>query len=326
MAHEIGHVKRHHLLFYLIFFSGYLLLSFATFDLVIFSILYSKPIYQFISSGQFNQVTVTSVLTSLVMILIFLLYFRFIFGYFMRNFERQADIFAYTLLDNARPLISTFEKIAYSSGQSPDKPNWHHFSISERIGYLEKCETDKSWIRRHDRKIRRSIFAFLVGIVIVGGIGYHLNFGESGKKLNTHFLEKIIRRELQKTPDNAQLLSMLGDLCFNRKDYEEAVSAYMEAIDLEPSNARVLNNLAWLYATCEDGRFRDPQTAVTLAERAVRIAPSPHILDTLAESYYAAERYEEAIRVELRTLELDPKNSSYYVRQLKKFRKAAGME
>jgi len=58
IAHEIGHVKRKHLLFYLFFFVGYLLLSFATFDLVIFSVIYTKPLYQFIDSDHFSQTKV----------------------------------------------------------------------------------------------------------------------------------------------------------------------------------------------------------------------------------------------------------------------------
>ena len=114
----------------------------------------------------------------------------------MRNFERQADTYVYALFDSAKPLISTLEKIAATSGQSADKPNWHHFSISERINFLEKCETDMSWKMRHDRKITKSISAYMVGMLIVGGIGYHLNFGETGKRLNTHFFEKIIQMEV----------------------------------------------------------------------------------------------------------------------------------
>jgi len=322
IAHEIGHIKRKHLLFYLVFFVGYLLLSFAIFDLVIFSIIYAKPIYQFIDSDHFNQTTITSLMFSFVIILIFLLYFRFIFGYFMRNFERQADIYVYALFDSAKPLISTLEKIAFTSGQPPDKPNWHHFSINERIGYLKKCETDKTWIARHDRKIRKSIFAYLVGIVLIGSVGYHLNFGEAGKKLNTHFLETIIQRELGKEPENAHLYSILGDLYYRSRNYEGTVKAYERAITLEPHNHRVLNNLAWLYATCDVERFRDPKRAVELAKTAALILEAPHILDTLAESYYAIGKYKEAITAEQRALDMDKKNSSYYRKQLEKFKEA----
>ena len=324
IAHEIGHVKRKHLLFYLVFFIGYLLLSYATFDLIIYSIIYAEPIYRFIGSVGFNQAAVTSAMFSLAIILIFLVYFRYIFGYFMRNFERQADIYVYALFDSAKPLISTLEKIAVTSGQPPDKPNWHHFSITERKDYLEKCEKDKTWINRHERKMRKSIAIYLVGIILIGGVAYNLNFGETGKKLNKHLFEKILLRELQKTPDNSNLLTTLGDLYYSINDYKKTIDAYQKSIKFKPDNPRALNNLAWLYATCDDIRFRDPKKAIELAQRAAELQKAPHILDTLAESYYINGKYEEAVYAEKLALELVKKNRLYYEKQLKKFRKAAG--
>ncbi|MFY9942372.1 MAG: M48 family metalloprotease [Desulfobacterales bacterium] len=319
VAHEIGHVKRRHLLFYLFFFTGYLLLSFATFDLIVYTLLYSRPLHGLIGALGFNQATVTSVIFSLVMIALFLFYFRFIFGFFMRNFERQADCFVYSLFNSAAPLISTLQKIAQSSGQPPEKPNWHHFSISQRIDYLTRCEADRSWITRQDRKIRKSIGVYLVGILLVGAIGYHLNFGETGRRLNAHFMENIILGELEKTPENPVLHSMLGDLYYAAKKYPETIRAYTAALRLNPEDAQVLNNLAWLYATCEDPALQDPERALALAQAAVRLDPSAHVLDTLAESYFLTGRLEEAVATAARALALARSNRSYYEDQLRKF-------
>jgi Zn-dependent protease with chaperone function len=321
VAHEIGHVKRRHLLFYLFFFTGYLLLSFATFDLIVYTLLYSRPLYGLITSLGLNQATVTSVIFSLVMIALFLFYFRFIFGFFMRNFERQADCFVYSLFNSAAPLISTLQKIAQTSGQPPEKPNWHHFSISQRIDYLKRCEADKSWIARQDRKIRKSIGVYLASILLVGAVGYHLNFGETGRRLNAHFMENIILGELEKTPENPALYSMLGDLYYAAKKYPETIQAYTAALRLNPEDAQVLNNLAWLYATCEDSALRDPERALALAQAAVRLDPTAHVLDTLAESYFLTGRLEEAVTAAARALALASSNRSYYEDQLRKFRR-----
>lgn len=136
IAHEIGHIKRKHLLFYLLFFVGYMVFSYATFDLIIFMVIYFQPLYGFIGRTGMDQTTFLSVAISGIMIITFLVYFRYIFGYFMRNFERQADTYVYRLFDSAQPLISTFEKISATSRQAPDKPNWHHFSIFQRVEYL----------------------------------------------------------------------------------------------------------------------------------------------------------------------------------------------
>jgi Zn-dependent protease with chaperone function len=326
IAHEIGHVKRKHLVFYLLFFVGYMLLSYVTFDLILFGIIYAEPVYWLINKTGLDQSTIFSTLFSVIIILIFLIYFRFIFGFFMRNFERQADIFVYTLFDSAKPLISTLEKIVTTSGQSPDRPNWHHFSISERIDYLTKCESSTKWIRRHDQKVKKSIGVYLAGMLLVGLVGYQLNLGDIGDKLNHQFLEKVIIRELQKSPDNPNLYRLLGDLYFNRNNYEGVRDAYEKSLELRLQDPHVLNNLAWFYATCEDQSLRDPKRALMLAKLAVELEPSSHALDTLAESYYVNGMIPEAIEAGERALKLTKENHSYYKDQLKKFKQPAASQ
>jgi len=323
IAHEIGHIKKKHLIFYLVFFVGYMLISFATFDLLVYFIIFTEPIYSFINHTSLDQTAVTSSIFSFTIIIFFLIYFRFIFGYFMRNFERQADTYVYALFDNALPLISCFEKIAATSGEPYDKPNWHHFSIKKRIDFLRKCETDRTWITRHDNKIKKSIAVYMAGILLIGGVGYNLNFGEAGKKLNKHFFEKIIQRELDSAPDNPNLYSTLGDLYFSEKKFAETIKAYEQSLILEPNNPHVLNNLAWIHSTCEVKRFRDPEKALYLAEKAAGLEESPYILDTLAECYYANSRFKEAVESEIKALGLTVKNRSYYEKQLIRFMEAA---
>ncbi len=323
IAHEIGHIKRKHLHFYLVFFIGYIFLSYTSFDLLVYFIIYTDPVYRLISSAGINHDTIISAVFSLIIIIIFFIYFRYIFGYFMRNFERQADTYVYALFPSAKPLISTFKKIAATTGQPPDKPNWHHFSIKERIEYLNLCEEDKTYIIRQDRKIKKSIAVYLAAIVIIGGIGYNLNYGETGKKLSKHFIEKILLREINKTPDNPYLYSNLGDLYYNINDYTETIRAYEKSIELKPDNPHVLNNLAWLYATCDDENLRNPERALDLALKAADLEESPHILDTLAECYYINGQLEKAVSTESYALRIAKKQRSYYENQLKKFMTAA---
>jgi len=323
IAHEIGHIKKKHLHFYLVFFIGYIFLAYTSFDLLVYFIIYTDPVYRLISSSGINHDTIISAVFSLIIIIIFFIYFRYIFGYFMRNFERQADTYVYALFPSAKPLISTFKKIAATTGQSPDKPNWHHFSIKERIEYLNLCEQDKIYIIRQDRKIKKSIAVYLAAIVIIGGIGYNLNYGETGKKLSKHFIEKILLREINKTPDNPYLYRDLGDLYYNINNYTETIRAYEKSIDLKPDNPHVLNNLAWLYATCDDKNLRNPERALNLALKAADLEESPHILDTLAECYYINGRLEEAVSTESYALRIAKKERSYFENQLKKFMTAA---
>jgi len=323
IAHEIGHIKKKHLHFYLVFFIGYIFLAYTSFDLLVYFIIYTDPVYRLISSSGINHDTIISAVFSLIIIIIFFIYFRYIFGYFMRNFERQADTYVYALFPSAKPLISTFKKIAATTGQPPDKPNWHHFSIKERIEYLNLCEQDKIYIIRQDRKIKKSIAVYLAAIVIIGGIGYNLNYGETGKKLSKHFIEKILLREINKTPDNPYLYRDLGDLYYNINNYTETIRAYEKSIDLKPDNPHVLNNLAWLYATCDDKNLRNPERALNLALKAADLEESPHILDTLAECYYINGQLEKAVSTESYALRIAKKKRSYFENQLKKFMTAA---
>lgn len=327
MAHEIGHVKQKHLLFYLVFFAGYLIVSFAVLDLVLFATLYVQILAGVSGRGDPAGPTLVSIAFSIAMISVFLVYFRFVFGYFMRNFERQADIYVYRLTDSAAALISTFYKIAASSGQSPERPNWHHFSISERIAYLRKCEADPAWIRSHNRKVRASIAVYVVGMLLALWIGYSLHYGTAGQAVSGRIAQRLIAQQIERSPDNPELRVMLGDLFYSRNDPESAETAYRQALALDPDNVRALNNLAWLYATAprQSPLFR-PEKAMELAKRAARQSQQPHVLDTLAECYFVNGRYEKAVEIGKRALSASSGDRAYYREQLEKFQKASSFD
>jgi len=325
IAHEIGHVKKRHLLFYLLFFVGYMIISFSFMDLIVYAMIYLDPLVKTFNRMGFNPVTVTSILFTLVIISTFLVYFRFIFGFFMRNFERQADAYVYTIFGTGVSLISTLRKISITGRQSPDKPNWHHFSITERINFLKDCEEDRTHIRMQNKKIRKSIVIYLAGLILIGSIGYQLNYGEAGTVLNTHFFEKVIIKELEKRPGNADLYTLMGDLYFSKKNYSDAALQYEKAIELAMRHSRALNNLAWLYATCEDVFFRNPERALALAKRAVAIDRQAHIMDTLAESFFINGDSEAALATEKEALAMAEKDRSYYQQQILKFEQALNM-
>ncbi len=114
---------------------------------------------------------------------------------------------------------------------------------------------------------------------------------------------------------------------YNRvKDYGRAIEQYQAAITNDPSNASAWNNLAWIYATAENLKYRDPAKALTNAERATQLEPQVGFIhDTYAEALYANGRYAEAVRVQQETLKMlrptdDPKD---YLARLEKYKAAA---
>lgn len=319
IAHEIGHVKHRHLWYYLVCFLLFLVFLYAIFDPLFYLLFYSTPVFWLTDAFGFSEASVHATLSGVTIIGLFLIYFLFIFGYFMRNCERQADTHVFRLIGTANALISTFAKIAALSRQAEDKPNWHHFSIRQRLDYLRKCEGNRSWIQRHDRKLTRIIAVYFFILIVLSVAGFRLNSGETGEALQRHFSEKQVLWKIDSLPEEIDRYSILGDFYYSRKDYEKTIEAYKRSIAKAPGKPQSLNNLAWLYATCEEPGFRDPAAALTLARKAIALQEAPHILDTLAESYFINGNYEEAIATGTQALGLAEKNRDYYREQLEKF-------
>jgi len=321
IAHEISHIKYRHLMYYLLFFIGYFMLAYALVDAMLLALIYTAPVDLFSRPNGTPPTALISVAVSALTILLFVCYFRFVFGYFMRNFERQADLGVYSLFPNGRALISTLQKIAHISGVSADKPNWHHFSIRQRIDYIRQCEADPGAIARHHRKINRAMALFVLALIAMATLGYQLHFGPAGKRLDNYVLEKVITRQMQSDPDNSDLYTALADIHFNRKHYRAAIDAYGRAIAIDNRNATALNNLAWLLATCADASYRNPPRALELARQAAQIDDAVHILDTLAEALFINRHIAEAIAVETRAWQAaPPAEKAYFRKQIERFR------
>jgi serine/threonine-protein kinase len=137
--------------------------------------------------------------------------------------------------------------------------------------------------------------------------------------------QQAFESALGKNPTTAEGQRLLADLYAEQKLHSEAIQHYKEALQIEPNSAESHNNLAWLYATCEDPKWRDPHAALEHAGRAVELTKwkEPEFIDTLAEANYASGSYQEAVRVQLIALHLDPQNSELQ-EHMDRYRKAAG--
>ncbi len=124
-------------------------------------------------------------------------------------------------------------------------------------------------------------------------------------------------------PDNASAYYNRG-VCYTlTRVYKRAIDDYKTAIELAPEEAQAYNNLAWIYATVQDSSFRNPEQAIQYAGRAVELSRERNasFMDTLAESYYAAGRYAEAVEWGEKALSLEP-DSETLKNHLKRFRNA----
>jgi Zn-dependent protease with chaperone function len=359
IAHEIGHVKRSHLLYYMLFFIGFLLVWY-----MIFSFRYAMMdiIFQLSETLSMPPHVVQNIILAVFLIVSAVLYFRYVFGYFMRNFERQADIFVFQLFTTAIPLIATFDKIVLSSGQPADKPNWHHFSIQERVDYLRQCETSPAWIARHNRKVRKSMLIYIAAALLLGSGLYYFDANSLASQTQTvdfKYLELYLNHKQSPSAKDAPYHFLLGDYYLIEKNYAKAAahyelglslepdspmkekvlsrlgSAYFEshnmrrayeiwerALALAPDDPEALNNLAWLLASVREPDLRDPKRALELVQKAITTGKFAHIMDTYAMALFVNGRIEEAIKAEEKALEMTDSDKKTFRKQLAKFKAA----
>lgn len=103
-------------------------------------------------------------------------------------------------------------------------------------------------------------------------------------------------------------------LCSMKTDnYAGALSDYQSALNLKYDDANVHNNLAWLYATATDEKFRDTIKALEHAGKAAALSQEKNaeILDTLARVYFINGKVSEAITTQKKALALEPDNLKF---------------
>jgi STE24 endopeptidase len=132
-AHEIGHIKKKHafLLFLLLFNLPLFLISSFFFFLLGGS--YVHPEFLKII-GDTKSWLGDGIIGGFLIIASFV-YIRYIFAYFLRQFEREADLYSLRMLSTPYPIIKALLKIGKETGQLYQK-SWHHYGILERVNFL----------------------------------------------------------------------------------------------------------------------------------------------------------------------------------------------
>jgi tetratricopeptide (TPR) repeat protein len=120
-----------------------------------------------------------------------------------------------------------------------------------------------------------------------------LTLGPQGKHAEA---VAAFRKSLELDSKNDVAHYSLGlDLSFTGQ-LDEAVSASRKAVEMSPENPMYLNHLAWMLATVVEPKDRDPQQAVELAKKAVKVAPQvANFWDSLGVAEYRAGNWQPAI-------------------------------
>jgi Zn-dependent protease with chaperone function len=321
MLHEIGHVQKYHMLFYLVFFAGFIACNFVLFEPIMLLLYIIEPVYDLFALVGVEKNVVHPILISFTLIGFFVLYFRFMFGFFMRNFERQADLHVYRFTKDASPLISTFYKIAAFSRQSIDTPNWHHYSIGQRVRFLERCQHTPSLIQAHHLRVKKMIVGYFILVMILFSFGYSINFGMAREPFDNFIAENIFFQKLGIDQKDSDLYAAVGDYYFNKKNYEKAIESYGNVLRADPVNVHALNNLSWLFATCPDKEYRNKKKALENAARALEQKREAFVLDTYAEALFVNNDVLAAVTAAKEALSISKDKKEYYKSQLYRFEK-----
>ena len=314
LAHEMGHAKYRHLLVYVFFIFGFLIIWYGFFYSEFYLLLKAYIIEKF--SIELSQQTALYLIDIPSILIPIILYFRFVMGFFMRQFERQADLYSATTMGHPRYTISSLEKIALLSGKIRELPSWHHFSIKERVDYLWRTLKDPGLPRKHNRFVVKFFCIYLVCMI---GLGYLFNFSQAKQNLTYRIYEKVLNQQIIKDPDRIPVYKDLARIYHQREKFGKAIEAYEKIIALDPAQAVALNNLAWLLVTISDESLRDQERALRLAKRAVALDRSPIYLDTLAEAYHVNGYTHEALKAIDEAIAIANENQKYYQDQRKKF-------
>lgn len=164
LAHELGHIKNRHAFWLLLLLINLPVMLNSLFLLIIFlSSLLGYNIILFL----YNLDRVyKELLFFIYIILVSYVYLRYIFGYFLRQFEREADFYSLMVIEDPRPLISALLKIGEVTGQLYKK-SWHHYGLAERIEFLEKASRQTLLFKSHYQRVRILIlFLILINLSI----------------------------------------------------------------------------------------------------------------------------------------------------------------
>ena len=116
-----------------------------------------------------------------------------------------------------------------------------------------------------------------------------------------HFMEAV-----QLDPDSARAHYVLAHALNDGGRIKEAITEFKETLRLRPDWVIPMNSLAWLLATHKEDKFRNPEEAIRLAERACELTNygNAGLVDTLAAAYAAAGRFPDAVKTTERAIDL----------------------
>jgi len=165
LGHELGHARHGHLWLYLLFANAGLLLSFllreplaAALMPVISSFLPAIGV----ASANGSMKAFAELAAALLMLAVL---WRVAFGYLSRACERQADLAGAELAGDPQVMCDALKSVAHLSGQGEDEPSWRHYTISQRVAFLQAVRQRPEIATRHHQSVRMMRHGLILVII-----------------------------------------------------------------------------------------------------------------------------------------------------------------
>ncbi len=286
-AHEAGHLRKQHLLFYLLAFICLL------------------ELFAFAGSANLlltwtGVLEVSGMLMGVASILSIILFIRFGIGFLSQNFERQADCHAFER-HGISPISTALMKVSLLNGINPEQDNWHHYGIQQRIDFLSICLKKPEMLQKLHRRVFR--IKLVCAVLLVGLLGANYMLSSDTLKI------KVLAWKLEQSADiwqlkDAPMLTKMGDLLYFQDQKTEAELWYRRALEMNPEESHTLNNLAWLLTEKHNNDKKRLRESIELAQKASILKQAAFIWDTLAEAYLINGKYEAAADAARQALKL----------------------
>ncbi len=286
-AHEAGHLRKQHLLFYLLAFICLL------------------ELFAFAGSANLlltwtGVLEVSGMLMGVASILSIILFIRFGIGFLSQNFERQADCHAFER-HGISPISTALMKVSLLNGINPEQDNWHHYGIQQRIDFLSICLKKPEMLQKHHRRVFRIKLG--CAVLLFGLLGANYMLSSDTLKI------KVLAWKLEQSADiwqlkDAPMLTKMGDLLYFQDQKTEAELWYRRALEMNPEESHTLNNLAWLLTEKHNNDKKRLRESIELAQKASTLKQAAFIWDTLAEAYLINGKYGAAADAARQALKL----------------------
>ena len=311
VAHESGHLRRWHLLFFAIAFLGFL-------ELLLLGSVSTNMV------GWWQNWEVPPWAEGAAAVVALLLFLRFGLGFVSRQFERQADCHALERV-GLRPFAQALLKVSWLNGIDPEQPNWHHYGVLQRLRFLSECEERPELRKQHHQRVLRVKGVLLAGALVMFAANAYFMSDDARIRLLSHYLASEISVPEE---EHAAVMIRLADSLYFEKELERAERWYRRSLVLRPDSPHALNNLAWLLTERYGDDPERIRESVLLAQQALDQHKRAFIWDTLAEGYWRLGQWQQALeaaerawsQAQSQTPPLPEENLRYYKERLEVFR------